>query len=58
MPVPFSVSAYVDGRLVSEPTEAANVALAKAVEWHVVRKFADVSISVIRLMVLHRQWRF
>jgi len=53
------VSAYVNGRLVSEPT--ANVALAKTVEWHVVRKLADVPISdgikSIRLMVLHRQWR-
>ena len=45
MPMPFSVSAYVDDRLVSATTETAKEAFAKAVEWHVVHKLTDVSIS-------------
>ncbi len=45
MPMPFSVSAYVDDRLVSATTETAKKAFAKAVEWHVVRQLTDVSIS-------------
>ena len=45
MPMLFSVSAYVDNRLVSETTETAKEAFAKAVEWHVVHKLADISIS-------------
>jgi hypothetical protein len=45
MPMPFSVSAYVHGRLVSATTETAKEAFAKAVEWHVVRQLTDVSIS-------------
>ena len=45
MPMLFSVSAYVDNRLVSETTETAQEAFAKAVEWHVVLKLADISIS-------------
>ena len=45
MPMPFSVSAYVDNRLVSETTETAKEAFAKAVEWHVVYKLTNISIS-------------
>ena len=43
--MPFSVSAYVDDHLVSVTTATAKEAFAKAVEWHVVGKLADVSIS-------------
>jgi len=43
--MPFSVSAYVDDHLVSVNTETAKEAFAKAVEWHVVGKLADVTIS-------------
>lgn len=43
--MPFSVYAYVDDHLVSMSTETAKEAFAKAVEWHVVRKLADISIS-------------
>ena len=57
----FSVSAYVDNRLVSETTETAKEAFAKAVEWHVVHKLADISISdgikSYSIDGLHRQWR-
>jgi hypothetical protein len=59
--MPFSLSAYADGRLVSVATETAKEAFAKAVEWHVVHKLTEVSISegskAIRLAALHRQWR-
>jgi len=41
----FSVTAYVDNCLVSATTENAKEAFAKAVEWHVVRKLTDISIS-------------
>ena len=43
--MPFSVSAYVDDHLVSATAETAKEAFAKAVEWQVVSKLADVSIS-------------
>jgi hypothetical protein len=43
--MPFSLSAYADDRLVSVTTETAKEAFAKAVEWHVVHKLTDVSIS-------------
>ena len=43
--MPFSVFAYVDDHLVSVTTETAKEAFAKAVEWHVVDKLTDVSIS-------------
>ena len=43
--MPFSLSAYVDDHLVSMSTETAKEAFAKAVEWHVVRKLANISIS-------------
>ena len=41
----FSVSAHVDHCPVSVTTETAKEAFAKAVEWHVVHKLTDVSIS-------------
>ena len=43
--MPFSVSAYVDDHLVTVITETEKEALAKAIEWHVVSKLAEVSIS-------------
>jgi hypothetical protein len=43
--MPFSLSGYADDRLVSVTTETANEAFAKAIEWHVVHKLTDVSIS-------------
>jgi len=43
--MPFSVSAYVDNYFVSLTAETAKEAFAKAVEWHVVHKLTDVSIS-------------
>ncbi len=43
--MPFSLSGYADDRLVSVTTETAKEAFAKAVEWHVVHKLTDVSIS-------------
>ena len=45
MPMTFSVSAHVDDCPVSVTTETAKEAFAKAVEWHVVRKLTDISIS-------------
>ena len=41
----FSLSGYADDSLVSATTETAKKAFAKAVEWHVVRKLTDISIS-------------
>ena len=41
----FSLSGYADDRLVSATTETAKETFAKAVEWHVVYKLTDVSIS-------------
>ena len=43
--MPFSVSAYVDDHRVSATTETAKEAFAKAVEWHVVDGFTNISIS-------------
>jgi hypothetical protein len=43
--MPFSLSGYADDRLVSVTTETAKEAFAKAVEWHVVHKLTEVSIS-------------
>ena len=43
--MPFSVKAYLDGHYLTVETETAKEALAKAVEWHVVERFTDVSIS-------------
>ena len=39
------MSSYIHDRLVSVTTETAKEAFAKAVEWHVVRKLTDISIS-------------
>ncbi|MBR1156576.1 hypothetical protein [Bradyrhizobium sp. JYMT SZCCT0428] len=44
-PMPFTVFADVDDHLVSATAETAKEAFAKAVEWQVVRKLADVTIS-------------
>ena len=41
----FSVQAYVDDHALSATAETAKVAFAKAIEWHVVERLADVSIS-------------
>ncbi|WP_212489709.1 hypothetical protein [Bradyrhizobium sp. AUGA SZCCT0176] len=43
--MPFTVFADVDDHLVSATAETAKEAFAKAVEWQVVRKLADVTIS-------------
>jgi DNA-directed RNA polymerase alpha subunit len=44
-PMPFSVKAYVDDHPISLKFETAKEAFAKAVEWHVVERFKDVSID-------------
>ena len=41
----FSVHAYVDGHDLSATTETAKDAFAKAIEWRIVGRLADVSIS-------------
>ncbi len=41
----FSVSALVDDHTVSATFGSAKEAFAKAVEWHVTGKLADISIS-------------
>ena len=43
--MPFSLSGYADDSLVSATTETAKEAFAKAIEWHVVHKLTEVSIS-------------
>jgi hypothetical protein len=43
--MPFLVQAYVDDHTLSATAETAKVAFAKAIEWHVVERLADVSIS-------------
>ena len=43
--MPFLVQGYVDDHTLSATDETAKVAFAKAIEWHVVERFADVSIS-------------
>jgi hypothetical protein len=43
--IPFLVQAYVDGHTLRATAETAKVAFAKAIEWHVVERLADVSIS-------------
>ena len=45
MPMPYSVSAYIDDHLVSAVAETVKEALAKAVEWHLVGGLSDVTIS-------------
>ena len=43
--MPFSVKAYYAARPLTVTAETAKEAFAKAVEWHVVEKFTNVSIS-------------
>ena len=43
--MPFSVKACVDDHTLTVTAETAQEAFAKAVEWHVVEKLHDVSIS-------------
>ena len=44
-PMPFSVKAYHSDHPLTVTKETAKEAFAKAVEWHVVERFADVTIS-------------
>jgi hypothetical protein len=41
----FSVKAFIDDHVITATAKTAKEAFAKAVEWHVVHKFADVFIS-------------
>jgi phosphopantetheinyl transferase (holo-ACP synthase) len=41
----FPVQATIDGHTVLAPAETAKEAFAKAIEWHVAQRFADVAIS-------------
>ena len=43
--MPFLIWAYVDDHALSTTAQTAKDAFAKAIEWHIVRKLADVSIS-------------
>ena len=43
--MPFSVKAYYADRPLTAIAETAKEVFAKAVEWHVVERFANVSIS-------------
>jgi hypothetical protein len=43
--MPFSVKACLDEHYLTAETETAKEAFAKAVEWHVVERLTDVSIS-------------
>ena len=43
--MPFSVKAYYAARPLTVIAETAKEAFAKAVEWHVVEKFTNLSIS-------------
>jgi len=45
VPMQFSVHAYVDGHELSATAETAKDAFAKAIEWRIVGRLADVSIS-------------
>ena len=45
MPLEFSVQAYVDDHVLSATVETAKDTFAKAIEWRVVGRLADVSIS-------------
>jgi hypothetical protein len=45
MPMPFSVKAYADDHVLTHTAETAKEAFAKAVEWHVAGRLADVSIN-------------
>ena len=43
--MPFSVQAYLDDHRLSVTTETAEEAFANAVEWHVVERMSNVTIS-------------
>ncbi|HAP13158.1 MAG TPA: hypothetical protein DEA80_13685 [Afipia sp.] len=43
--MPFLVQTYIDHHALTVTTETAKEALAKALEWHVVEGFSDISIS-------------
>jgi hypothetical protein len=43
--MPFVVKAHADDHTLTVTTEAAKEAFAKAIDWHVVHKFTDVTIS-------------
>lgn len=45
VPLGFSVQAYVDDHVLSTTAKTAKDAFAKAIEWRVVGRLADVSIS-------------
>jgi len=45
LPIPFSVRAYVDDNVLTVTADTAKEAFAKAVGWHVVESFTDVTIS-------------
>ncbi len=44
-PMPFHVHAYVDDQLLEAPAKTAKAAFAKAIEWRIVGRLTDVSIS-------------
>ena len=43
--MPFHVHAYVDGHFLKAAAKTARDAFAKAIEWHVVGRLTDISIS-------------
>jgi hypothetical protein len=43
--MPYSVQAYCDDIVLTATADTAKEAFAKAVEWHVVERFTDVTIS-------------
>ena len=43
--MPFMVKAFYDDHPLTLTSETAKEAFAKAIEWHVVERFTDVSIS-------------
>ena len=43
--MPFLVQAITDDRALTAAVETAKEAFAKAVEWHVVRRFTNISIN-------------
>ena len=43
--MPFLVQADIDDHTLAEAIETAKEAFAKAVEWHVVRRFTNISIN-------------
>jgi hypothetical protein len=45
MSMPFIVKAYFEGRALTATAETTKEAFASAIEWHVVGKLTDVSIS-------------